>query len=157
MKHLLFAVMYSSLEHYSKALDILKKEFGDIKAEGEEYDFDFTAYYENEFGKNLKKRIVVFEKEIEKNELVGIRLKTGKIEEELAVDGKRVVNIDPGYISSQEVVLATLKGKPWKEELGKGVFGHKVIEFKDGEVITFRHTFADYKLGQNIEFFKGLL
>jgi hypothetical protein len=149
--------MYPNKEELGKAILILEKEFGKIIAKSEEYEFDFTDYYEKEFGKNLKKIIAVFGKEIEKNDLIWIREKTGEIENNLAINGKRAVNIDPGYISETELVLATKKGRWFKEELGNGVFAHKVLEFKGDEVVTFKHTFADYKIEKNLEFFRKII
>lgn len=157
MKNLLFAIMYQNQELLNRTILILEKDFGKIKAKSQEYDFNFTSYYEKEFGKNLKKIIVVFEKIVEKFDLIQIREKTGEIELKLSKNNKRTVNIDPGYISEKELILATKKAKPWKEELGKGVCAHKVLEFKDDQIITFRHTFADYRLEKNLEFFRKLL
>ena len=145
--------MYSSQDILDKTISILKNEFGEIKAKSKEYDFNFTDYYENEFGINLKKLILVFEKTIEKQDLIQIRERTGQIEKALSQNNKRSVNIDPGYISKTELVLATKKGKTWKEDLGKGIYAHKILEFKDNEVITFYHTFTDYKLKNNQDFF----
>jgi hypothetical protein len=157
MNRLLFAIMYPDKEILDVCVDILEKEFGSIKLIGEEYVFNFTRYYEEEFGRNLKKQIFVFEKTIEKHDLVKIRSRTGEIEQQLAKEDKRVVNIDPGYISETELALATRKGRDFKEELGEGIFVHKVLEFKNKEIITFRHTFADYRLEKNLEFFRKVV
>jgi hypothetical protein len=149
--------MYSKEEDFSKALSVLEEEYGQVFESCPEYDFSFTDYYEQEFGKNLKKRIVVFEKDVSKEDLAAIREKTGEIEKELSLGGKRTVNIDPGYISSSELVLATKKFRQFKEDIGGGVYAHKVLEFKGDDVVMFKHTFADYKLDRNIEFFKKLI
>jgi len=145
------AVMYHAYGDFLKAIFHLEKEFGDISKQSEEYEFNFTDYYEKEFGIDLKKVMVIFDKAIIKEDLIPIRLRTGEIEKELSKDDKRTVNIDPGYVSETEVVLATMKFQSFKEELGDGVYLHKVLEFKDNEVITFEHTFADYK--DHLEFF----
>lgn len=157
MNNLLFAVMYPNEESLSKSISFLEKEFGKIKSKSEPYDFTFTHYYESEFGSELKKIIIIFGKTIEKKELIQIREKTGEIESELSQNNNRTVNIDPGYISKTELVLATKKGKDFKELLGNGIYAHKVLEFKNGEIITFRHTFADYRTDKNFEFFKKII
>jgi len=144
MNNLFFAVMYPNLELLERAISLLKKEFGEVLKEGKEFDFNFTSYYEKEFGKDLKKKFFVFGSEIEKGDLVKIRGKTGEIERQLSENGKRTVNIDPGYVSEIELVLASKKSRPFKENLGNGVFAHKVLEFKEGKTITFHHTFRDY-------------
>lgn len=157
MGYFLCAIMYPNASLLDKSVSILEKEFGKIKTKCPIYDFDFTDYYEKEFGKNLKKIIIVFEKTIEKKDLVKIREKAGEIEKSLSKDGKRTVNIDPGYISKDELVLATKKKKWFKEDLGNGVYAHKVLEFKNGEIITFNHTFPDYKTEFNQNYFKKFI
>ncbi|HZX44739.1 MAG TPA: DUF4416 family protein [Candidatus Nanoarchaeia archaeon] len=156
MNNLLFAVMYSDKEIYDKSLLKLIAAYGAVKDECPEYDFDkFTPYYEEEMGKGLTKRFVVFEKAIEKKDLVSIKKETTDLEKKFSVDGKRQVNIDPGYIGQYELVLASFKrGRGYKQELGDGVYAHKVLEFDDGGVQTFWHTFPDYK--ENKESLIGL-
>jgi hypothetical protein len=156
MRRLLIAIMYPEHSLLAMSLDYLKKEFGEIFSKSEEYRFDFTDYYEEEFGKNLKKTIVIFKKEINKNDLINIREKTGQIEETLSRSGKRTVNIDPGYISDKELVLATKKNRSFKENLGNGIYAHTVLEFKENKIITFRHTFADYKTETVLNFLQSL-
>lgn len=157
MHNLLFAIMYPDKNILDRALAILKDRYGKPYARGPEYDFNFTDYYEEEFGKNLKKSIFVFEKEITKTDLTDIRQETAKVEKEISYLGRRRVNIDPGYISDKEMVLATKKQKQWKEYLGGGVYAHKIFEFLDDGIKTFNHSFADYKLKENMDFFRSVL
>lgn len=153
---MLIAVMYSKKEVYSKAVSLLKEKFGEIIIESKPYDFNFTDYYEKEMGKNLVKRFIVFKKKVNKKELAEIRKITGEIEDKFRVNGKRQINLDPGYISSKEVVLASVKKKDFKEELGDGVFAHKIYSFENNKIKTFFHTFPDYKVKENIKFFLNI-
>lgn len=154
---LFIAVMYSKKEVYKDCKKELIKLFGDIAKESKEYSFDkFTDYYKKEMGSGLVKRFIVFNKKINKKGLSEIRILTGKIEDRFRMDGKRRINLDPGYINNKEVVLASVKKKDFKEELGNNVYAHKVLEFKDGNVISFWHTFPDYRIKKNLEFFINL-
>lgn len=149
---LLIAVMYPDKETCDKAVSELKEQFGETDSQSDEYEFTFTDYYEKESGENLKKKFVSFKKIINNRELSEIRLTTGKIEDKFRVDNKRTVNIDPGYISKEGVFMASLKQKPFKEDIGNGVFLHKILGFEDGKIIEFNHTFADYKQDKIKEF-----
>lgn len=149
---LLIAVMYADKEALGKAVIELKNLFGDIDDESSEYDFNFTAYYEKEMGAGLKKIFISFKKIINNKELSEIRSITGKIEDRFRVNNKRTINIDPGYISEEGVFMASLKQKPFKEDIGNNVFLHKVLGFDNGRVVEFSHTFADYKLKGNQDF-----
>jgi len=152
--NLIIAIMYSDIEEYEKVKSILKEKFQDIKAESQPYDFDqFTSYYEKEMGKNLIKTFIIFKKKIEKQDLIKIKQQTTEIEKEFAVNNNWIINLDPGYLNEKELVLASFKkGTNYKENLGEGVYAHKVLEFKDKPII-FWHTFPDYRVEENQEFF----
>lgn len=152
---LIVAIMYSNKDIYGKVKSILIKKFNKIKKESDEYDFDkFTHYYEKEMGKNLVKRFLIFDYNLEKKDLIEIKKQTTEMEKEFAINGNRTINLDPGYVNDRELVLASFKrGTNYKEELGDGVYAHKVLEFKDGKAEIFWHTFPDYRVKENQEFF----
>ena len=152
---MIIAIMYSDKRVYGQVKDILIKEYGEIKAESDEYDFDqFTSFYEKEMGKGLVKRFLIFVKDIEKKDLIEIKNKITEIEKEFLKDENRTINLDPGYINGDELVLASFKsGTNYKEDLGGGVYAHKVLEFKEKNVERFWHTFPDYRVKENQDFF----
>ncbi|MBW2984684.1 DUF4416 family protein [Candidatus Woesearchaeota archaeon] len=150
---LLIAVMYSDKETCDKAVAELKNLFGDIDSESPGYNFNFTTYYEKEMGAGLKKKFISFKKTTTNEELAEIRTATGKIEDKFRINGKRTINIDPGYISKEGVFMASLKNRQFKTGIGDGIFLHKILGFEHGKIIEFNHTFADYKLKQNQDFF----
>lgn len=151
--NLFFALMYKDSNILEKIIDLLKNNFGSIASKSPEYDFDFTDYYEKEFGNDLKKIIIIFSKEINKTDLAEIKIKITEIEKKYSSEGKRRINIDPGYINDKEIVLASFRKKSVKEDLGNGVYAHKVLEFDNGKVKEFWHTFQDYKSKLVQEFF----
>jgi hypothetical protein len=156
MVNLLFmAVMYSSEDLFDSARFDLIEKYGDLRSESDPYDFNFTKYYEKEMGKNLKKKFLIFKKEVSKEDLESVKFFITEIEEKLAINGNRKVNIDPGYLSSKELILATWKGKDFKEKISEKVWVHKVLEFDGNEVVEFFHTFADYKVKENQKFILG--
>lgn len=145
MKALLFCgLMYQDQGGYEKAIAILQKRFGKSDCTGEEYSFDFTDSYLKEFGPNLKKRFVVFKKIIGRKELPSIKIWCCSIEKKLGKEGKRRVNIDPGYITPNNIVVASTKEFPHRIYLDKGIFGDVQLVLKREEAIGFEHTFADY-------------
>jgi len=150
---LIIAIMYSDKEIYEKVKEILIKKFKGIIKESYEYDFDkFTSYYEEEMGKGLVKRFLIFDYFINKEDLIKIKKETTEIEKEFSVGDKRTINLDPGYLNENELVLASFKsGTNYKEDLGEGVYAHKVLGFEDRKIEMFWHTFPDYK--ENKELF----
>ena len=155
--YLFFALMYKDREILNNVLNELKNNFGNIVSKSPEYDFNFTDYYEDEFGSNLKKIIIVFDDKIDKDDLSKIKILCSQIEMEHSSWNKRKINIDPGYLNSGEVVLASFKGKDFKEDIGQGVYAHKVLEFNNGQIKDFFHTFPDFKSSTVKDFFKGII
>ena len=146
--------MYSNKYIYENCKKELMEKFGLVEKETSPYDFDkFTKYYEKEMGKGLLKRFLIFKKEINKNDLVEIKLFTTGIEKKYSKESKRTINLDPGYISKDELVLASFKkGTNYKEKISETIYAHKVLEFKDSKAITFWHTFPDYRDIKNQQF-----
>jgi hypothetical protein len=146
MCKLIIAVMYPSQEMLVKVKEDLINEYGAIVKESESYDFtSFTSYYEPEMGAKINKKFLIFDKKISKRDLIEIKNHITLLEEKYSKKKNRTINLDPGYISSKELVLATVKGKGFKEQISDKIWLHKVLEFKDDFVITFYHTFDDYK------------
>ena len=147
-------VMYPDKMLFDKAVSMLKQRFGEIEVESEEFEFSFTPYYEKEFGQWLKKRFIVFREPIEREELPEIKLFACGLEKELGYEGKRKVNIDPGYVTMNNVIVASTKEFPSRIYLGKGIFGDLQLILKRTEVQLMPYTYADYKLMK--DFFLGL-
>lgn len=103
-----------------------------------------TDYYSKEMGDNLKRVILFSNKKEFRDELVSKKLWADKLEHQFSIDGKRRVNIDVGYISLEQVVLAT--GKPYSHRiyLGKGVYTDLVFTFQNKSYQTLPWTYPDY-------------
>ena len=147
MVKLIIAVMYKNKGVYKNAKRDLINKFDPIAKESKPYNFDkFTSYYAKEMGKGLIKRFVIFKKPVKKSGLAGIKLFTAKIEKKYSKNSKRQINLDPGYLTKTALVLASFKkGTNYKEQISDKVYAHKVLEFKKNKVITFWHTFPDYR------------
>lgn len=151
---LFFGVMFYDKDLLDKAINALVKEYGVVEKESFEYDFvKYTSYYEEEMGKKIIKKFLIFKKEIDEEGLVSVKKFITSIEEKYSDSGKRRINIDPGYVSSSKVVLASFKKKDFKKDLGEGVYAHEVLTLKDGKVKHYWHTFKDYREEEIKKFF----
>jgi hypothetical protein len=132
--------------------------FGEIDFESEVYAFNITTYYEQEFGKNLKRKFLTFSKLIPPEILPEIKLETNKIENELSHKsaGKRTVNIDPGYISLEKLVLATTKNFSHRPYLSSGIFAELEYYYKSGSFHALEWTYPEYRASEKIDLFNGL-
>ncbi|MBI4439456.1 DUF4416 family protein [Candidatus Woesearchaeota archaeon] len=152
MPKLVLGMLFSDDELMGKALDALQKGLGAV-SESHSYDFVFTDYYEKEMGKGLKKKFVVMGKDVGEEELASIKIFTNLVEDGMRKDGKRTVNIDPGVLSKEGLVLASNKEKGYKQKIGEGIFGHRVYSFSPKGVETFFHTFPDFRQKDLMDWF----
>ena len=77
------------------------------------------------------------------------------VEQELGDLGCRRVNIDPGYITGHNLVLATTKERPHRVYIGQGIYAEVTMAFKKGRCEFFPWTYRDYR-EKGCEFFLGL-
>jgi len=119
-------------------------QFGPVDWESPPLFFDRTRYYEREMGWPLHRRFISFEQLIAPDDLVRIKLQTNELERKTEVDGKRRVNIDPGYIGLERLVLATGKNYVHRIYLGRGIFADLTLVYKKGSFRPLEWTYRDY-------------
>jgi hypothetical protein len=106
---LIVPALYSDENLLDRAIERLEKEFGTIDRKVEPFVFDFTHYYDEEMGLPIRRSFYSFEHLIYPEELAAVKKFTNRLELELAADGLRKVNLDPGYLTEAKFVLATTK------------------------------------------------
>jgi hypothetical protein len=130
---------------FNTAQAILRRRFGKIDFESGTVSFTHTDYYENEFGKDLKRKFISFQKLIPSNALPRIKLITNKIEERLSSGLKRKINIDPGYLTLSKLILASTKDYRHRLYLGQGIFGEITLFYQGKTFKPWEWTYPDYK------------
>ena len=141
---LIASVFTARLELLEEVKVRLSQEFGPIDYESELLPFDHTTYYAAEFGEKLKRRFVAFAELVRPERLAEIKLLTNALEIELAVEGKRRINIDPGYVSHSKLVLATTKNHAHRIYLGQGIYAEVTLHFRGGTFQPWPWTYPDY-------------
>jgi hypothetical protein len=135
----------------------LEKEFGRVSIRSPSFDFDFTNYYEEEFGSPLKKIFIAFEKGIEAGGLADIKTYTNELELSMGIkNGNKVnrrVNIDPGYLDAGKVILASTKNREHRVYLQKGIYAEITLLLKNGICEPLSWTYPDYRTYLACEFF----
>ncbi|MDO9287396.1 MAG: DUF4416 family protein [Thermodesulfovibrionales bacterium] len=139
-------ILYSENEYFEKTKKTLLDLFGPSLMETSPVNWDHSDYYKEELGSPIKRIFIFFRNLINHEDIVDIKLKTNSIEDSLSADGKRRVNIDPGYLTLANVVLATTKGYSHRIYLGKGIYGEVSLLYreKDRTFIPHIFTYQDY-------------
>ena len=106
--------------------------------------FDYTTYYAKELGAPLFRRLFSFVKLIEQDDLVKIKLSTNQIERKYSQNGKRSVNIDPGYLLHERFVLASGKNFSHRIHLSEGIYADLTLMYFKGRFQKLPWTYPDY-------------
>ncbi|MEM3374375.1 MAG: DUF4416 family protein [Candidatus Woesearchaeota archaeon] len=147
--NLVISIMFSKFllnsEKYRLLIETLNRNFGNIILEDGFFDFDFTNFYEKEFGKNLIKKYICFDFfgsfGIEK--LPKLKLMCYDIEKSFLINDKRLFNVDVGYVKSNAVVFASFKERAHRIYLSKGVYADLQLVYENNDWKEFKWTFSD--------------
>jgi hypothetical protein len=142
------AFLYREEDIYTATKKILCRKFGKIDFESERIDFNFTDYYEKEMGKPLFRKFLSFAKLPDASNFVKIKLFCIKIEKKLSQNGKRNINIDPGYLTEAKLVLTTTKDYSHRVYLSKGIHAEVTLYYSGGKFCDFATTYPDYQTAQ---------
>jgi len=154
--------------------DVLTSKFGPVDLESDIFNFNFSDYYEKEMGPGLVRRFFSFVRLISPEDLAGIKLKTNEIEENFACRREapvqdsegalqgfeekviRPINLDPGYLTSAKVVLATAKDYSHRIYLKEGIYAEATLRYFQGTYQPWPWTYPDYKTPEYLSFFHRL-
>jgi hypothetical protein len=135
-----------------KVLDPLKAEFGQIDRSYGPVPFGFSDYYADEMGNGLLKSYYIFATLIDREALPAKKNFTNSIEAQNRILEKRSINLDPGYLARDKLVLATTKDFYHRLYLSDGIYGEVTLHFRKGEFRHFSWTYPDYKDPAFLEF-----
>ncbi len=150
-------LLFSDTSVLQHALDRLESRFGPAEVKSRIWEFDHTRYYEPEMGSGLKRMFVTFEKRIAQESLAEIKLACREIEKEFADrDQRRRINIDPGLLTPERIVLSSCKNFTHRIYIGKGVFAEITLVAKRKGFKPLEWTFPDYASTEIIVFWNGI-
>jgi len=142
----LFAgILYADEAPLEKVANLLVKKFGKIDYKSPEFEFTISDYYKEEMGWPIFRKFISFLELINPKELAQIKIKTNQIEEDLAVAGNRKVNLDPGYMDYNKVVLASAKFNAQKIYLDLGIYADPTLWYEKGKFEPYPFAFPDFK------------
>jgi len=153
---LVVGMFTNRLELFKETLRALKKRFGPVDYESPPLPFNKTDYYEEEFGKELKRKFYSFRKLIRAEDLPKIKIFTNNLEKKFTERGKRSINLDPGYLAPAKLVLATTKDYQHRIYYGKGIYGEVTLKYKKGSFTPWEWTYPDYRTKEYIEIFNHI-
>ncbi len=150
-------ILFSENETVSPVLESLSGEFGLTDFISAPRPFLYTDYYCREMGPKIERLFVSFAPLIRPEALPDIKLRTNELEKALSrKEGKRSINIDPGYISPAHLILATGKGYTHRPYLRDGIYADLTLIYSGKSFQTLPWTYPDYAEEGTREMFKKI-
>ena len=132
---------------------LLEDAFGPVDIISAWLDFAYTDYYYREMGSPLHRKVFVFKELIGQDDLARIKETTNRIETQFAADGRRSINIDPGYLVSSRFILATGKEYSHRIYIGRKIYADLTLMYsKKKGFQTLDWTYPDYASKSMISF-----
>ncbi len=156
MVKLVLSSIYSERSNWEFCRKKLDERFGAVDYQGSENAFSHTDYYCREMGSPLARQFLSFERLLNPGDLVQIKLFTNSLETEVANDGNRSVNLDPGHLGMGQFVLATGKPAAHRIYLDQGIYADLALIYERGSFRALPWTYPDYALPEMIALFNRL-
>ncbi len=153
---LIMGLLYGESDIRQRTLGALNERYGPLDMLTEPIPFSYTTYYEREMGSGLWRQMASFEDLVEMGALPDIKLATNQMEADFAVSGKRTVNLDPGILTEERLVLASGKNYTHRIYLRNGIFADLTLIYQKGAFHPFPWTYADYREPLFLHFFRAL-
>jgi len=157
---LIISMFASDEKLFSLYKEALIKRFGEVDTESNTQPFNYTDYYEEEFGKKLMQKLFSFFTLIRQDELAEIKIITNGLENNNIdkniktniTHHKRKINLDPGYITLNKYILASTKDGPSRIYLNQGIYAEITLRFINKSFVPCEYTYTNYKSNEYIYF-----
>jgi hypothetical protein len=145
---------------FAEAESRLADPLGPIDLRSDLFAHEFTEYYRDEMGHPLARYFVSFERLVRPGDLAGIKRFTNDVEAAVAARGEwpvvRPVNLDPGYVTPANLVLASTKNHAHRICLDGGIYGEVTLLWSRGGWRALDWTYPDYRTADYRAFFTGV-
>jgi hypothetical protein len=141
---------------FDRAVPLLEEMFGPADAWSPRYVFDLTDYYVKQMGPGLARMFLSFERLVWPEDLSEIKLRTNALEAKIQFDlheNKRVINLDPGTLTSASLIMATTKDFSHRIPLQKGIYAHLEFLFHKNGLEALPWTYPDFRGDKYRDFF----
>ena len=143
-ENLVIGVLSAADESESELRTRLSNEFGPVDLASDPLDFIWTHYYDREMGGNISRWFYSFERLTDPSELSDIKIKTNEIEKDYRQGGDRKVNLDPGLLDLNRLILATTKNVGHRIPLRDGIYAEVTLMYMRKDFHPLPWTYPDY-------------
>lgn len=153
---LVVSYIYRDEDPLYRAVELMRRHFGEYESLTAEMCFDYTDYYKDEFGPGLKRKLCAFKKLVPLDKIYKVKLISNRIEDKLRKNGRRKVNIDPGYITQAKLVLLTTKDYSHRIHVGNNIYAEVTLYYQNEAFRSWPWTYPDYASGEIKGYFQDI-
>ncbi len=136
---------------------LLAKRLGKVDIKSEIFPFDFTDYYKKEMGTNISRQFLCFKELINPEKLSDIKIWTNELENEIKCyrksDVARPINLDPGYLTHCNLILASAKDYYHRIHLQNGIYAEVTLFYQHEVFKNLPWTYPDFQTEEYKNFF----
>jgi hypothetical protein len=145
-------------ELFEEAAARFVQDLGPVLLECDAFPFDFTEYYNVEMGRNLLRTYVAFDGRVGEDVLYEMKVLSASREREFLYPGtsNRRINLDPGVVTADHLVLASHKEAAHRICIQDGVFGELELIYFKGGFQPLPWTYPDYRTQVARSFFERI-
>src|SRR5512139_151647 len=134
----------------------LSLHWGPIDASSSPVAWEASPYYREEMGDTLLRQFISFEQLTAPGKLAAVKQMTNELESTWRAPSGRRVNIDPGYIATMKLVLASTKDAAHRVYLSGGIYAEATLHFSNGSFQPCAYSYRDYVGADAIAFFNAV-
>lgn len=142
---LIVGILFRDFAVQRQVLTILSDHFGPWDFLSEPRPFTYTTYYDREMGAGLYRQTGSLQELVQPAALPEIKHYTNRVEQQFCLDGKRRINLDPGLLSLERLVLATGKNYTHRVYLRDGIYADLTLIYQTGAYRPLPWTYPDYQ------------
>ncbi len=130
----------------AEVLRLLEQAWGPVDFISRRLPFDYTRYYDREMGSPLSRKFATFRNEVDQEALPRLKWQAKRVEEaRRGPAGGRRVNIDPGFLLPERLLLATTKPFAHRPYLGKGIYADVTLVYRNKGYRPLEWTYPDFR------------
>ncbi len=150
---LIVGILAASTWLLEEARGALSSAIAPVELASEPRRWTESRYYCAEMGDEIWRQFVALAGLAAPADLGELKRRTNALEQSWSGEGGRRVNLDPGYIDLQKLVLASTKDAAQRVYLGNGIYAEATLRFTATGFAAWPYTYADYAAPEALAFF----
>jgi hypothetical protein len=154
---LVMGVLWSRDADIPRTRERLAQLFGPVCRQSETVLFrKFTDHYEKEMGQGISRCFWAFLPPLQRGALADAKLATNRIERIMEKEGNRTINLDPGLLTPEALILASTKPHYHRIYLSRGIYAELTLVYQRKCFDAMPWTYPDYREEWAREFFSAV-